>query len=516
MTGSRWAFVLHSLRFKARELLLGGTHEKRSCHLTRWLFLRCLGLVYLSAFASLWFQIDGLFGSDGVWPMSLIKQAQGTGWERFWSFPSLCWLSDSDWFLHLLCGAGVVCSVLLVAGVFQRVLLFLLWLLYLSLTSGSYNVFFSFQWDIFLLEIGFLSIFLGPWNMWPKPSAEKEPSGTMFWLLRLLLFKLMFLSGSVKLLSQDLVWWDLTALTVHYETQPLPTWIAWYAHQLPVLIHQISCGIMFCIELIVPFFIFGPRRFRIFSFWAFSLLQGVIVLTGNYCFFNLLSALLGLALLDDDAFRWISPICKPFEAIPKKDGETKRILKIWIHAVPIAICLMVVPVTAFQILRPFGVQWFWMPPIAQFSSWISPFRMINSYGLFANMTESRPEIIIQGSNDGATWLDYQFKYKPGKLDQPPGFNIPHQPRLDWQMWFAALGNARQNPWFGNLCVRLLQGKESVIRLLDENPFPDRPPKYIRAMMYNYHFTDSSERRETGNWWKHGEPRVYLAPVTLEK
>jgi hypothetical protein len=144
---------------------------------------------------------------------------------------------------------------------------------------------------------------------------------------------------------------------------------------------------------------------------------------------------------------------------------------------------------------------------------VAPFRSINSYGLFAVMTKERPEIIIEGSMDGQDWRPYEFKYKPGSLTRRPKFVAPHQPRLDWQMWFAALGSYQQSPWFTAFCKRLLHGTPEVLSLLKEDPFPESPPKYLRARVYKYEFTDWSTLRQRGEWWQRGEPETYLPAVS---
>jgi hypothetical protein len=147
--------------------------------------------------------------------------------------------------------------------------------------------------------------------------------------------------------------------------------------------------------------------------------------------------------------------------------------------------------------------------------WISPLRSVNSYGLFAVMTRDRPEIIVEGSHDGHEWKPYEFRYKVGDVNRHPGFVAPHQPRLDWQMWFAALGDVRQNVWFVNFCIRLLQGSPDVLELMESNPFPDQPPRYIRARLYDYRFTTHAEKAQSGAWWKREFKHEYLRPLLLE-
>jgi uncharacterized membrane protein YphA (DoxX/SURF4 family) len=367
------------------------------------------------------------------------------------------------------------------------------------------------------LETGFLAIFFAPLQFFPRrASQEAPPSRIVLWLLRWLLFRLMLESGCVKLLSGDTTWHSLTALNFHYETQPLPTWIGWYVHQLPAALQKFSCAAMFAIELAVPFLIFLPRKPRQFAFLAFVLLQVIILLTGNYCFFNLLAMALCLTLLDDAAiqsllqkvWRGVSPNSHP--------PPPERRLRHWPMAVTVPIAALVGCACYTHFFGFIGVRMPGPEPVVAVYRWLQPFRTFSSYGLFAVMTTSRPEIIVEGSNDGVKWDAYEFKYKPGDLNRRPAFVAPHQPRLDWQMWFAALGDVHQNPWFVNFCVRLLQGSPQVLALLDKNPFPNVPPRYIRAVVCDYHFTDLATRRATGEWWRREWKGIYLPPISINE
>jgi hypothetical protein len=390
--------------------------------------------------------------------------------------------------------------------------LILLWAIYLSLSTVC-REFLGFQWDILLLEAGFLAIFFAPRQWLPRFSRETPPPLTVLWLFRWLLFRLMFMSGAVKLLSADSMWWNLTALTVHYETQPLPTWIGWYAHQLPVWCQKTSCGIMFVIELAVPLLILCGRRSRQIACAAFALLMLLISLSGNYCFFNLLTVALCVLLLDDKLLSRFSPR-RMFSASPTMAAPTRlQPLRTAGVGVLAAVVLLVSGTeTAASLLRSRSLP----RPLAALRRWISPLRSINSYGLFALMTSRRPEIVVEGSDDHVNWLAYEFKWKPGDLKRRPAIVAPHQPRLDWQMWFAALGDYRSNPWFANFLVRLLQGSPDVLALLKKNPFPDRPPRYIRAVLYEYHFTDFDTRRATGEWWRREHKGLYCPEIALRQ
>ena len=483
-----------------------GTHTERATfYLSRWLFLRGLGCIYLIAFLSLWVQIHGLIGSNGILPaeqyLAAVRQQIGT--EGYYLLPTLFWLNPSDACLHFLCAGGVVLSLILIAGFLPTATLTGLWMFYLSLVTVG-QAFLSFQWDVLLLEVGFLAIFFAPLRIRDAFTRVSETSSAFLWLLRWLLFRLMFASGFVKLVS-DAVWRNLTALNFHYETQPLPTWIGWYAHQLPEWLHKISVIGMFAVELVIPFLIFAPRRLRTTGCIGLIGLQVLILLTGNYCFFNLLTIALCLLLIDDVTWKGLlsKRFMPRFQSVENSPHRYRRV------------CIAVVATLLFVLSGVrFGGQLFRdvrFPDVA----WIRPFRSVNTYGLFADMTESRPEIIVEGSNDRITWKTYRFRWKPGDLKEAPKWVAPHQPRLDWQMWFAALqGSYRNTPWFPHFIGALLQGEPEVLQLLAENPFPDAPPRYIRATLYDYHFTDLATKRAEGTWWYRERKGLYCPAVSF--
>ncbi|MBI4115586.1 MAG: lipase maturation factor family protein, partial [Candidatus Omnitrophica bacterium] len=468
-------------------------------------FIRILGIAYLVAFVSLWSQLTGLIGSSGILPASefLTSIRAETGIERYWFVPTIFWLRAGDGILELACALGVLLSLFLIAGIASSPICLSLWILYLSLVTVG-DDFLEFQWDNLLLEIGFLIIFLTPPKLWNKFSPQTPPSSMVLWLLRWLLFRLMFSSGMVKLVSGDPTWRNLTALQFHYETQPLPTWIGWFFHQLPLGFQKMSAVTMFGIELIIPFLFFMPKRIRYFGCGATLFLQILILLTGNYCFFNLLTIGLCILLLDDKF--WSQKALEPEPAHPARWPQ-------WIIA---SIAAIVLTVTGMQVSHLFWRRPAWPLPAVLLYRLVAPFRSMNSYGLFAVMTTKRPEIIIEGSHDGKTWSAYEFKWKPGDLKRRPQFVEPHQPRLDWQMWFAALGSYKHNPWFISLMRRLLEGSSDVLNLLAKNPFPDKPPKYVRALLYEYRFTDRETLRTTGNWWRRELKGLYCPVISLSR
>ena len=471
-------------------------------------FLRALGLIYLSAFVSLWVQVDGLIGSNGIWPINEILRAahEEAGSRAYWFFPTLCWINSSNAFLHFLCGGGVILSLLLVIGIAPIVSLIGLFVLYLSLTIAG-QTFLSFQWDILLIETGFLSIFFAPWQWWPR-SAPVPVNKLALFLLKFLLFKLMLMSGVVKLTSADDCWWNLTALDYHYWSQPLPTIFAWYADQSPEWFKHFSVAFCLVVEIIVPFFIWTPRRLRLIAAGLMIFLQIVIAITGNYCFFNLLSIALCLLLIDD-------AVVGTARRAVRGGAPGGRALPLSIYGA-VAVIIITLPLNAWLIFTGFKPDANWPRPLAVVYSRLEAFRIVNGYGLFRVMTKDRGEIVIEGSADGIIFDPYEFKWKPGDVMRAPGWCAPHQPRLDWQMWFAALGTPRENPWLVHTLVCLLEGKRDVERLFRHNPFPDNPPRYIRAVFYRYRFTTAEEHRQTGAWWKRQELREYMPQFSLEQ
>jgi lipase maturation factor 1 len=493
----RWIARHRNFAYQATRFTFGTEIEPTRFEAVQWIFLRLMGLVYAVAFASLAQQVEGLIGSKGISPAAqlLANVGQRAGALRFLAVPSVFWFGIDDRTLTGMAWCGVVLgSALFITGFirrrFERFLLVLLFVLYLSFSSVGQE-FLSFQWDSLLLEAGFLAIFLGRNSVIP-------------WMFRWLAFRLYFLSGSVKLLSGDAAWRNLTALSYHYHTQPLPTMLAWYADKLPTSLQHVSTGLVLIIELVCPFLIFFPRRIRLTAAGAMIGLQILIALTGNYTFFNLLTVGLLLFALDDQFLkRWVPETLAEHFGAPAKALE-QRI------ALAVAALILYLGIAHFwQTFRGTAPE-----PFAVALKYIGPLQIVNSYGLFAVMTTTRMEIQLEGSADGETWKPYGFPYKPGEEREAPQWVAPYQPRLDWQMWFAALSNYQSNPWLIGCVVRLLEGSAPVQALLATNPFPGQPPRYIRAMLYEYTFSDAATKQRTGAWWKR-EPRgQYLPPVGL--
>ncbi|MGO9757418.1 MAG: lipase maturation factor family protein [Roseiarcus sp.] len=483
--------------FRVSLLLWGRSPEPPRHDLVAFLFLRLFGLIYLSAFVSFGVQAQGLIGSRGILPLAewVDALAAGLGAERFLLAPTVFWLNDSDGAIQAVCWTGAALSLLLVVNVAPRLSLFLLYGLYLSLFYAG-QTFMSFQWDTFLLEGGFVALLL---------SFATTPG---VWLSRWLLFRFMFMSGVVKLLSGDPKWWSLSALSYHFLTEPLPTPLAWRAAQLPAGLLKLATGGAFFVELFLPFLIFCPRRLRFLAGFGILLLQSCILVTGNYNWFNLQTMLLCLLLFDDATARRILP--RRFIGFLRsraRNHAPRRLARIVVNA----LALLIVFCGLVKMDERFGGS---APGPAQaVDGLIEPMHIVSAYGLFSVMTTERDEIIIEGSNDGVEWRDYEFIYKPGDVARRPRWNIPHQPRLDWQMWFAALEDPRGLPWFSRLLARLLENEPTVTALLERNPFPDKPPVYVRAQFYDYTYADAEEKA-AGAWWDRRLLGDYFPPVRL--
>jgi len=497
---SEWfyAFIAahRSAFFRVSLVLWGSDFEPPRHDLASFVFLRLFGLIYLSAFVSFGVQALGLIGSHGILPLSDLIEAVGSraGIERFYVMPMLFWINAGDGAIQTVCWAGAGLSLLLVFNWLPRVCLFLLFVLYLSLVYAG-QTFMSYQWDTFLLETGFLALLM---------SVAQRPG---IWLLRWLLFRFMLMSGVVKLLSGDPNWWNLSALSYHFFSQPLPTPLAWYAANLPPGVLRFATGALFFVELALPFLIFCPRRLRFFAGFGILLLQSCILITGNYNWFNLQTMLLCLLLFDDAALKRVMPRVLVGLLPARKRRGTSKIVSRCVAAVGV----LLVFCSVVEMDARFGGT---PPAFARgVDQLIEPLRLVSSYGLFAVMTTERNEIVIEGSRDGVEWREYAFRFKPGDVIRRPPWNVPHQPRLDWQMWFAALDDPRRLPWFQRFLERLLRNEPAVTSLLEKNPFADAPPRYIRAQFYAYTFSGSREGSK-GEWWQRRLLGLYFPPAQL--
>lgn len=453
--------------------------------LTSWLFLKLLALIYFAAFFSLVFQIEGLAGPHGILPYGERLEAEFSRIDAlaWWRNPTLFWFNAGDAALQGAAIAGCLISGMLLFGRRPLLPLILLFILYLSLTHAG-QMFLNFQWDTLLLESGFVAILIA-----------RGPNHLAIFLFHWLLFRLRFLSGISKLLSQDPSWSNLTALNTYFETQPLPHAGAWYAHQLPEWMLQGATGMVLFAEIIVPFFIFLPRRFRLFAAAITILIQLLIITTSNHNWINLLTILLCLFLLDD---RIVAKLI-PARLIPQNltARREQQSLSQNLFGAAAAIVIMVASLSwMFEMIT--GRQT--VQPLREVAMGVRSYGLGNVYHVFPTMQVERQELLIEGSYDGVEWQSYEFRYKPEALHERPEFIVPYQPRLDWMIWFVPSQRSDQLYWLDRFLQRLEENSPQVSALLANNPFADKPPRYIRVLAFRYHFTNAEQRAETGNWW----------------
>jgi len=486
----------------------------------RWIFLRALGLIYFSAFYALLFQIRGLIGPDGILPAGEYLEAvtRQFGSSRLWFSPTLLWLSSSNHMLVGICWAGMIASLLLILNLWPRATLFICFVCFLSFVAAAQD-FSGYQSDGMLLEAGFISLFFAPRGLRPGLGASSPPSRASLFLLQWEWFRIYFESGVVKLASGDSEWRNFTAMDDYYQNGPLPTWVGWYVQHMPHWFHAFATGATLVLELGLVFMLFLPRRWRIACFFIVTLWQIPVIVTANYTFLNYLVLLLGVLLLDDRFIlrftlaRWKenllaqavvtqAPPAEPSQ--PATDEPTLRARRR-----PNPITALKVAVTSVMLIWIFystTLQMIWLLfprvplPISPVTA-LEPFRIANRYSLFAVMTRGRYEIEFQGSNDGQNWTAYPFRYKPQALNEYPRIYAPYQPRFDWNLWFASLGSWRENLIVPSTEERLLAGAPDVLALFGGNPFPQAPPKQVRAMLWQYWFTSMAEKRATGMWWR---------------
>jgi hypothetical protein len=487
----------------------------------RWIVLRCLGVIYFSAFYSLLFQIKGLIGPNGILPATDYLKAVAAAFpdQKFWFAPTLFWLGASDRALIAVCWLGVIASILLALNLWPRASLVICFACFLSFVCAAQD-FSNYQSDGMLLEAGFIALFLSPPGFLPGLGRANPPSRISLFLLQWEWFRIYFESGVAKIASGDVAWRQLTAMDDYYQNGPLPTWIGWYVQQLPHWFHASAVVYTLATELVFVWMLFLPRSFRILCFCIVTPFEVSIILTANYTFLNYLVLLIGFLLLDDRVIAWIVPqsIHDRVEAITSwsfgwvpvrgevsktKPGQGSPVT--WRERLtPLrrsiaAVCLgMVLYAATAQLIWMFAPSF----PLAQSPvRALEPFRIANRYGLFAVMTHGRYEIEFQGSPDGKTWTPYPFRYKPQNIHEAPGIYAPYQPRFDWNLWFASLG-----PWQDSRFVvwteeRLIKNDAEVLELFAKNPFPSSPPQEVRSVIYQYWFTDLLTKRATGNWWR---------------
>jgi hypothetical protein len=497
-----------STPLRAFQYLFDRDHGIANHLVARWLFLRALGLIYFSAFFALLFQVRGLIGTQGILPATeYLQKAHVPGALRFWYAPSLLWFSSTDSALMTLSWIGLIASLLVVANVAPRASLLICFLCFLSFIGMSQD-FGQYQSDGMLLEAGFLALFVAPAGFLPGWGSRSLASRAAWFLLLWEWFRIYFESGIVKLASGDPTWRNLTAMYEYYQNGPLPTWVGWYLQHLPHWFQRATAGATLVMELVLVWMAFLPRRWRVACFCMVTLWQIGVITTANYAFLNYLVLVLAFLLLDDETLlrfvpsRW-SPQKQKMQVAPVRLSALRvaatAIMLTWIGYVTTAeLAQMFIPEAPLP-----------KAPIAA----LEPFRIANAYGLFAVMTPHRYEIEFQGSNDGKTWTPYLFRYKPQNVNERPGIYAPYQPRFDWNLWFASLGSWQDAVIVPLTEERLLEGDTAVLNLFRENPFSNRPPKMVRAVLWQYWFSTAEEKRTSGVWWRRELLGTYAPTLT---
>ena len=507
----------------------------------RWIFLRALAAIYFSAFYSLLFQVKGLIGPEGILPARnyLAAVAQQYPSTRFWFAPTLFWLSASSHALMVVTWIGLTVSVVAILNLWPRLSFFICFVCFLSFVSAA-SEFSNYQSDGMLLEAGFIALFFVPRGFTPGLGASMPPSRASLFLLQWEWFRIYFESGVVKLVSGDRQWRTLTAMDEYYQNGPLPTWIGWYVEHLPHWFHAASAAGTLVLELVLVWMLFLPRPVRIVCFFIVTPWQLGVILTANYTFLNYLVLALGFLLLDDKFLLRLVPTryravsvdaasangnqeSKPAE-LPDDEGEptgvhpTRGLISRTLSGHFSAIGLGISAVMLTWIFYNTTVEMIGIPfrnhplptlPIAA----LEPFRIANQYGLFAVMTNGRFEIEFQGSNDGQSWTTYPFRNKPQALSDAPRIYAPYQPRFDWNLWFASLGDWRQDEIVPLTEERLLENDKVVLALFKGDPFPQASPRFVRAVLWQYWFTTREEKRATGNWWRRQYLGLYAPQLT---
>ncbi len=488
----------------AAERATGGGNVP-SYWLTRFLFLRLLGLIYVVAFLIIVNQWQPLLGSHGLLParevLDGLAQTRGRGLLTFLRLPTLFLFDPSDTAFRVGGYVGLALSLCLLCGLANVPMLFALWLLYLSYVHAG-RTFYGYGWEILLLETGFLAIFLAP-TLQAGPFARgTPPSPIVIALLRWLIFRVMLGAGLIKLRG-DPCWRDLTCMAFHYETQPVPNPLSWYLHHLPLWFHRLEVAFNHIVELVAPFFVFGPRRARHVAGAFIVLFQVLLILSGNLSFLNWLTIAVAVSCFDDGLLsRLLPPRTRAwFETRTAGIEETKaRAMAVYALALVVGL-LSINPVVNL------------LSPRQMMNTSFDPFELVNTYGAFGSIGRERFEIVLEGTDDAepatARWTEYEFKCKPGDPTRRPCVVSPYHYRLDWQMWFAAMPGAGTPRWLVQLVANLLAGDGGARGLLAPGAFDDHPPRWIRGRLYRYQFTAPGER----GWWRRTFVTEYLPPLS---
>jgi hypothetical protein len=501
MDEKRWA----QLRFQ-----LGQSLGRETYRITRFLILRLLGFVYLAAFVSLVGQLRPLIGHDGLLPadryLERVVEAAGSPLEAFLKLPTLFFFDATDATLLFCAWSGVVLSVIVLAGFANSILMAMLWALYLSFVHIG-QLWYGYGWEIELLENGFLAIFLCP-LLDARPFSRQPTPLTLVLLYRWLAFRIMLGAGLIKLRG-DPCWRELTCLEFHYQTQPIPNPLSPLLHFMPGWFHVLGVLYNHLAELILPWFVFGPRLARHIAGVLLVLFQLFLIVSGNLSFLNWLTLVPMLACFDD---RLLGRFLPPFFARAADRATQTEVPPTKPRKITMALLAALVTILSIN-------------PVANLlsgqqvmNSSFDALSLVNTYGAFGSVGRVRHEIIFEGTHDSTIdedtkWLPYEFPCKPGDPMRTPCITGPYQRRLDWQIWFAAMSNPQQNPWTVHLLWKLLHNDPGVLSLLANNPFPAAPPDAIRATLYRYEFAPLDD--PTGAWWKRQQVRPWLLPLTRD-
>lgn len=465
--------------------------------LGRLILERGIAAVYLIAFVAAARQFRALIGEHGMLPVP-----QYLARVSFRQVPSLFHFRYSDRLFAVVAWLGAALSAAIVAGVAGLVPLWaamsmwlLLWILYLSIVNVG-QTWYSFGWESLLLETGFLAIFLG--------NDRVAPPLLTMWLARLLLFRLEFGAGLIKLRG-DSCWRDLTCLYYHHETQPMPGPLSWFFHHLPKPLHRIEVAGNHFAQLVVPFGLFAPQPVASVAGAIVVVTQLWLVASGNFAWLNWLTILLGCSVIDASSWSAVFPIPAP---------PTMASTPPWFAGLVIVFAAVSLFLTYWPVRNMISRA-------QRMNMSFNPFHLINTYGAFGSIGRTRREVVIEGTDeaeitDHTVWKEYEFKGKPGAIRRLPPQWAPYHLRLDWLMWFAAISPHYAYPWLRGFLVRLLQNDPPTLRLLRHNPFPDSPPRYVRAQLYRYRFTTWRELVRERAWWHRTLEGGYLRPVALEK
>ena len=480
--------------------------QAASYALTRFVILRLLALVYFVAFLVLVRQLDPLIGSNGLLPaasfLDQVRRASDSSIDAFTALPTLFWFDGSDRALEALAWVGLALSLAALLGATNAILQLALWGLYLSFVQIG-QLFYGYGWETQLLETGFLAIFLCPVRSL-RPFASASPPVVVIWLFRWLIMRIMLGAAAIKLRG-DPCWRDFTCLMFHYETQPVPNPLSWWLNAQSRWFHTAGVAVNHFVELMAPLFVLGTRRMRLFAGLCFVGFQVILILSGNLSFLNWLTIVPALACFDD---RFLAPLFPRRLARRVIAGAASPPSLLHRGA-----AWALVAVVALLSVNP--VRNLLSPHQAMNRSY-DPLHLVNTYGAFGAVGRERYEVILSGTSDaqiGPTtqWREYEFPCKPGDVTRPPCTISPYHYRLDWQLWFAAMSTVGREPWLLHYIDKLLVGDPGAASLLARNPFPDAPPRYIRADLYRYQFT----RPGDGNpdWWQRSYAGRYLAPVS---